>query len=85
MQKKISPRLMKGELFSVYNKFQDRVITFIPIRHTLTNELQAYIILNSHSDYIDNKITSSMIFIALNIALFGIILLYIYREIMKHS
>ncbi|MFT5660311.1 MAG: signal transduction histidine kinase [Sulfurimonas sp.] len=85
MQKKISPRLMNGELFSVYNKFQDRVITFIPIHHTLTDELQAYIILNSHSDYIDNKITSSIIFIVLNIALFGIILLYIYRGIISKS
>jgi len=85
MQTKIGPRLKGGELFSVYNKYQDRVITFIPIRHTLTDELLAYIILNSYSDYIANKISSSKILIASNILLFALILTFIYREIISKN
>lgn len=85
MRKKIGQRLRDKKLFSVYNRFQDRVITFIPISHKITNELVAYIMLNSHSDYINNKHIFSMSLMLLSILLLGIILFFIYRETMSKN
>lgn len=85
MRKKLGKRLRDKKLFSIYNRFQDRVITFIPISHKLTDGLVAYIMLNSHSDYINNKRIFSMSFMLLFILLLGIILFFIYRESMSKN
>lgn len=85
MRKKIGQRLRDKKLFSVYNRFQDRVITFIPVSHTLTDELGAYIMLNSHSDYIDNKRMFSVGLMLISILLLGLILMFIYREILSKN
>lgn len=80
MRKKIGPRLKEKKLFSVYNRFQDRVITFIPVSHAVTDDLVAYVMLNSYSDYIYNKMMLSKVLMLLMIFLLGMILLFIYRE-----
>lgn len=83
MRKKIGQRLRDKKLFSVYNRFQDRVITFIPVTHTLTGELLAYIMLNSHSDYIYNKLIFSKVLMLVMIFLLAVVLFFIYREIVS--
>ena len=85
MRKKLGKKIAKAKLFSVYNRFQNRVISFIPIKHKIKDNLLAYIMLNSHSDYIENKIIFSRILMLLSIFLLAIILFFIYREILSKN
>ena len=85
MREKVSKKMIEEKLFSIYKSSHDRVITFIPIKHKLNGKLLAYILLNSHSDYISHKIMFSQILMLLTILLLALILFFIYRETMSKN
>lgn len=83
MQNKIGQKIDAGKLFSVYNKKQDRIITFIPIKNPNNHKVVAYIMLNFYDDYIHNKIVTFQTLVVINIALSALFFFFIYREILS--
>jgi len=76
-------KITQGEEFSLYNHNLKKIITFIPVKNPITNEVVATHIIYQQDQYILNKMYNFYIILIVFILMFLLLLIYIFRNNQK--
>jgi signal transduction histidine kinase len=79
----VRDEIQKGEIFSVFysdNKSNYHIISFLPLKDIQSNQIIAYFVKHSQSDYIKSLIKDYRTIVIMVLTLLALLIFYIYRD-----